>query len=109
MMKLAKQHTKRLCVLWAVTFLGFRGIINLLLGELGPVGGTALAESYDVYQYITMLAVLVYFCPLLFLIQKKAKIAEMKAIMVAARLILAQHIIWLILGVVEVFSGGFPS
>lgn len=92
-MDLHKRTTKRLSILWLVTFVIYCVLVRLI-NDLST-------DAPNAFHHIAMIVVLLYFCPLLFCIQRSAKLAEMKKTMVTARFLLVHHIAWFCLGVLE--------
>ena len=85
-----------LCIIWALSFLAVSIITNGYLSSLSGERYSSALQRFSSYHLMLLAVVLLFFCPMVFLIQHLSKQVGRKKTMIAFRILFAHHIIWAI-------------
>jgi hypothetical protein len=94
-----KKTAKWLLVLWVISYILFGCLVSIVYQS--PENGKTISaiNFFTSSRFVSMVALVVYFYPLLFAIQHYAKLAQSKIILTCTRIVLVQHIIWFVLAI----------
>ena len=88
--------TNILAVVWGISYSTMAIVSNVYISMRARMGDLSPNDPLSIYQIVTTSLVVLYFYPLLWIIQHHAKLASKGRIMIAARILIALLSYWIL-------------
>lgn len=103
----SKSLTQKLCIVWLISFLAVGKLTSSYLVTQKRLTGVSPLDNFGGYQVFVISIIVLYFVPLLLSVQRYAKQAKMAKIVIASRLLLLHHALWLVAVMLETIKTFF--